>query len=164
MADGKRFGIMRDFFPQVDNSNVYLDVNSLLIMMVEYRVMRKCQFGRWKENYCLFLRLPRDTGVSRTGSPAHKAMHHFFQRCQATKSWLAKMKSLKLAAKRSLEAKQEWVRILLLEGVLWIRKEAGSAPTRQKSNIASNNPIWKQHKAQQAIRIGIFFLLIKSSV
>ena len=159
MADGKRFGIMRDFSPQVDNSNVHLDVNSLLIMIVEYWVMSNCQFGRWKENYCLFLHLPRDTEVNRTGSPAHKAMHHFFQRCHATKSWLAKMKSLKLAAKRSLEAKQEWVRILLLEGVLWIWKEAGSAPTRQKSNIASNNWIRKQHTAQQVTRIGIFFLL-----
>lgn len=85
----------------------------------------------------------------------------FSQRCQATKSWLAEMKSLKLAAKWSLEAKQEWVRILLLEGVLWIRREAGSAPTRQKSNIASNNCIWKQHTAQQVTRIGIFFLMIK---
>ena len=164
MADGKWFGIMRDFSPQVDNSNVHLDVNSLLIMMVEYWIMRNRQFGRWKENYCLFLDLPRDTEVNRTGSPAHKAMHHFFQRCQATKSWLAKMKSLKLAAKRSLEAKQEWVRILLLEGVLWIRKEAGSAPTRQKSNIASNNWIWKQHTAQQVTRIGIFFLQIKNNI
>lgn len=155
---------MRGFSPQVDNSDVRLDVNSLLIMTVEYRVVRNCQFGRWKENYCLSLPLPRDTEVHRNGSPAHKAMNHLFQRCQATKSWLAKMKSLKLAAKRSLEAKQEWVRILLLEGVLWIRKEAGSAPTRQKSNIASNNWMWKQHTAQQVTRIGIFFLQIENSI